>query len=427
VNRMSGTIITFYSYKGGTGRTMVLTNVAWIMASNGHKVLLVDWDLESPGLHRYLRPFIRDPELAKTLGLIDWVQGQNARFRDLQPHILSLDCNFRNDGSISFLPAGRQDDDYAQRVSNFDRLEFNHGARGAEVVAELWNGFRASGYDYVLIDGRAGVSDVSRICTVQTPDVLVLPFTLNHQNIKGTELVASRVRDKYGDTIRIFPVPTRIEEGEREKLKTAAEYAQKRFARFLSHAQPDRKGEDADRQARYWQDVETPYVPFYAFEEMPAALRDESGSQRGLLAPSERLVSRIVERTMKLHSENEEWRKAPAARYAFDPNEAVGGVLPQGPSWPVRVARSIARWLRHRWWSLRSRRWQLATSALTGVILVYGIFVLLDIRPRLQSVTADLQEVDKLASEHGSSGNFPKAKLGTALQKLQAINKYYLN
>ncbi len=55
-----GKIVTFYSYKGGTGRTMALANVAWILASNGLKVLVVDWDLDSPGLHKYFHPFL-DP------------------------------------------------------------------------------------------------------------------------------------------------------------------------------------------------------------------------------------------------------------------------------------------------------------------------------------------------------------------------------
>jgi cellulose biosynthesis protein BcsQ len=48
-----GQVITFYSYKGGTGRTMALANVAWILAANGKRVLVADWDLESPGLHRF--------------------------------------------------------------------------------------------------------------------------------------------------------------------------------------------------------------------------------------------------------------------------------------------------------------------------------------------------------------------------------------
>ena len=47
-----GRIITFYSYKGGTGRSMALANIAWLMASAGRQVLVIDWDLEAPGLHR---------------------------------------------------------------------------------------------------------------------------------------------------------------------------------------------------------------------------------------------------------------------------------------------------------------------------------------------------------------------------------------
>ena len=55
---VNGKIVTFYSYKGGTGRTMALANVGWILASTGLKVLVVDWDLDSPGLHRYFHPFV---------------------------------------------------------------------------------------------------------------------------------------------------------------------------------------------------------------------------------------------------------------------------------------------------------------------------------------------------------------------------------
>src|SRR5882724_4924556 len=68
---MEGHITTFYSYKGGTGRSMALANFAWIMAASGKHVLAMDWDLEAPGLHRYFRPFLVDPDLFETDGLID--------------------------------------------------------------------------------------------------------------------------------------------------------------------------------------------------------------------------------------------------------------------------------------------------------------------------------------------------------------------
>ena len=68
-SRGFGEITTFYSYKGGTGRSMALANVAYILATDtsydGKKVLMIDWDLEAPGLHRF---FSRD--LGWALGLV---------------------------------------------------------------------------------------------------------------------------------------------------------------------------------------------------------------------------------------------------------------------------------------------------------------------------------------------------------------------
>src|SRR5512134_20337 len=48
-----GLVYTFYSYKGGVGRSMALANVAALLAKWGRRVLVVDWDLEAPGLERY--------------------------------------------------------------------------------------------------------------------------------------------------------------------------------------------------------------------------------------------------------------------------------------------------------------------------------------------------------------------------------------
>src|SRR5213078_2846099 len=80
-----GRIVTFYSYKGGTGRSMALANVAWILASTGLKVLVIDWDLEAPGLHRYFRPFLDDTELTQSPGLIDFLTDFAAAARVERP------------------------------------------------------------------------------------------------------------------------------------------------------------------------------------------------------------------------------------------------------------------------------------------------------------------------------------------------------
>src|SRR5437879_1912419 len=46
-------IVTFYSYKGGVGRSMALANVAEILAERQFEVIACDWDVEAPGLERY--------------------------------------------------------------------------------------------------------------------------------------------------------------------------------------------------------------------------------------------------------------------------------------------------------------------------------------------------------------------------------------
>ena len=70
---MPGQVITFYAYKGGTGRTMALANAAVLLARKSRQdVLMIDWDLEAPGLHRFfdahVTPSRRGPGLIEFLG-----------------------------------------------------------------------------------------------------------------------------------------------------------------------------------------------------------------------------------------------------------------------------------------------------------------------------------------------------------------------
>src|SRR4051794_39127664 len=143
-----GRIITFYSYKGGTGRSMALANVAWIMASAGNRVLTIDWDLEAPGLHRYFHPFLTDKELngQESQGVIEMAidfavrattpvtkgeklgDGWYEPYADFSkwrqrlqwPSGETFHLGVRGNGEIDFVPAGRQDAGYAARVNNFD-------------------------------------------------------------------------------------------------------------------------------------------------------------------------------------------------------------------------------------------------------------------------------------------------------------------
>ena len=200
-NRPPGRIITFYSYKGGTGRSMALANVAWILASRKKRVLVIDWDLEAPGLHRYFAPFLTDRDLTATRGVIDFIRDFAVRaatpvegdkdnpewylpLADILDYTVSIRWPYFAPGMLDFVPAGQQDAAYATRVNSFSWETF-YDKLGGGAFLEAMKKIIRDQYDYILIDSRTGVSDTSGICTVQMPDTVVVCFTLNNQSIKG--------------------------------------------------------------------------------------------------------------------------------------------------------------------------------------------------------------------------------------------------
>ncbi|MFC0527886.1 FxSxx-COOH system tetratricopeptide repeat protein [Phytohabitans kaempferiae] len=299
-----GTIVTFYSYKGGTGRTMALANVAWILASQGKRVLAVDWDLESPGLHKYYHPFLLDKHLRTSPGVIDMIRDYAtammqpihdsettewlASHADVLRYAVSLDWQFPDKGFLDFLPAGQQDSSYTRIVSTFDWSAFYERMAGNTFLDALRRNMREN-YDYVLIDSRTGVSDSGGICTVRLPDVVVDCFTMNAQSIDGALSVAKSINRQRADRpVRLLPVPMRVEDAEQVKLEAGRDYARQSFAPFLGR----RSAEDVNE---YWGDVEIPYKPFYAYEEILSAFGDRSRQENSLLAAYERLANVITE------------------------------------------------------------------------------------------------------------------------------------
>ena len=109
-------IVTFYSFKGGVGRTLALGNVGVVLPQNGHRVLLVDFDLEAPGLIRYLeREFGGDLQYKR--GLLELLERQ----RDvgdatdhLQKYAVKIVRNTEG-GLLELLTSGHQDKSYPKR------------------------------------------------------------------------------------------------------------------------------------------------------------------------------------------------------------------------------------------------------------------------------------------------------------------------
>jgi MinD-like ATPase involved in chromosome partitioning or flagellar assembly len=106
-------VYTFYSYKGGVGRSFAMANCATILAHWGYRVICLDWDLEAPGLQFYF-PGIN----ASRSGVVDWII--NGRRKVLPLIQTALKKPFI--GMLSVISAGRQSGtgDYHKRLNSIN-------------------------------------------------------------------------------------------------------------------------------------------------------------------------------------------------------------------------------------------------------------------------------------------------------------------
>ena len=188
-------ITTFYSFKGGVGRSMALANAAVELAKRGHRVLAVDFDLEAPGLDTFdvLRPRDEVP------GLIDFVHEylDSNRAPDARRFLArSPDIGDRG-GELWIMPSGAQQASYAAHFNQIDWADLYDKRDGYLLFEDLkaqWK--QVVDPDYVLIDSRTGHTDTGGICTRQLPDAVAILFFPNEQNLRGLTKVVRDIRSE---------------------------------------------------------------------------------------------------------------------------------------------------------------------------------------------------------------------------------------
>jgi hypothetical protein len=144
-------ICTFHSVERKTGRSMALANVAELLRRRGQRILVVDWDLENPGLDY----FFPDPTPGQpTPGVIDLFIAYRTEMS--RPIALSdddtvlpterLDTYLRAvpGGGLFVLPAGKRDDGYSGRITSFDWNEFLKEWEGERFIEHLRQKFNAA-------------------------------------------------------------------------------------------------------------------------------------------------------------------------------------------------------------------------------------------------------------------------------------------
>jgi MinD-like ATPase involved in chromosome partitioning or flagellar assembly len=187
-------VVTFYSFKGGVGRSMALVNVAAELAKRGKRVLMVDFDLEAPGLDTF--DLTRSDDCKR--GLLDFVCDfrDTTEVPDVKEYVYQTGADLGT-GELWVMPAGLQDDEYDCRFRSVDWADLYASQNGFLLFEDLkaqWS--EALEMDYVLIDSRTGHTDVGGICTRQLPEAVVAFFFPNEQNRRGLQSVVSQIRDE---------------------------------------------------------------------------------------------------------------------------------------------------------------------------------------------------------------------------------------
>jgi MinD-like ATPase involved in chromosome partitioning or flagellar assembly len=230
-------IVTFYSYKGGVGRTLALANVARIMAHQGDRVLLVDFDLEAPGLS--ILPLGGNGDVGPRVpvygdGVLEYIAGGLLAEPVDPTHLVHATPG---EADLFLMPAGDlgPGSDYSLALDRADFGRFYNeggGAKLRDLFADLAQRHRLT---YILIDSRTGYSDYGWLCLLDLPDIVVVVTSLNRQNLQGTSSILRTISEqKQGKMDHVVLAASLVPEGE-EDLK------ERRFAEAarLFEAKPE--------------------------------------------------------------------------------------------------------------------------------------------------------------------------------------------
>lgn len=285
MKKSTGTVYTFYSYKGGVGRSMALANVAVMLAKWGKKVLIIDWDLEAPGIERYF--FGNQIKMSSSSnqknGIVDiintYIESKPLNWKDciIRARIPKLEHD------ISIITAGKRTPDYLRKLRNINWAELFSNSDFGHYLEEMRNEWIDS-YDFVLIDSRTGITDIGGICTIHLPDVLVLMFTTNEQSLDGVKEVMRLAQKQHQDLpfdrryLLGVPIPSRDES--RTEYE-AAQHWKEKFSKYLDGLYRDWIPKDVD-PSKILDLLRIPYVPYWSFGERLPVLEEGTNDPTSL-------------------------------------------------------------------------------------------------------------------------------------------------
>ena len=280
-------IVGFYSFKGGLGRTTALVLTAMHLARTGAKVVLLDFDIEAPGLATL---FVNDyPDLSKIGGVVDYLVDLSCiKYED---DIIKLEDYYYTinqqgivgsmGGELLVFPASKMDESenlYMSKLSKLNLIFQSNSHFGVDILLDRINSQLKP--DIILVDIRTGLNDIGGLFLSRYVSDAFLFFYGNQQNMFGLESLLPKLKshEKLNFYLVNSPVPKAPLAEEERKF-----YLDKAYVLFtdLYYSQEDSSPYIDDKTARHYP-IEVPFNDLAVLldsSEKLKSLLDENGNQ----------------------------------------------------------------------------------------------------------------------------------------------------
>lgn len=215
---------TFYSYKGGTGRSLLLANAARYLALLDKRVVALDFDFEAPGLHYKLNISPSGKRMADAIperGAVDYLLAVARGDRlptSLRDYVVSVPLPQSAKGSLQLMPAGSAPTgEYWKALTALLSQDLFTDPEGGSIAACLELKARIEDdleADFLLIDSRTGVTELSGLTTTILADKVVCLMLANRESQTGARAVLRSLRHAARlagqPPIEVVPVLSRV-------------------------------------------------------------------------------------------------------------------------------------------------------------------------------------------------------------------------
>ena len=193
-------VVTFYSFKGGQGRSTTLAAFASYLAiRHTKKVFIIDCDIEAPGFNNFFTK--GNDGIPKREGFVEYLLDKSTGLteaKQLMRYVRQADTMYAGDGNIYIMDAGNLDGEFDTNdflhknlfhyLEGLARLDLNNNYSALEILQSLISDIEQEySPDVILIDSRTGFNDIMGLFAHSLSQVVVGFFRSDSQSLPGMQ------------------------------------------------------------------------------------------------------------------------------------------------------------------------------------------------------------------------------------------------